>query len=128
MVVVGEQPLERGGAEPGGVDVVLRRVRRQAWRIFRAGTEARTAAANGVLLYLSLAEHRAEIIADSGIHGRVDAAAWGEAMAALIAEVRAGDIAGGLAAAVDRIGAVLAAHFPRDPADPNELPDRVIEL
>lgn len=105
-----------------------RRVRAQAWRMFRAGTEARTAAHNGVLLYVSLAEHRAEIVADSGIHGRVDPALWGEAMAAMIGRLREGDVAGGLVAAVERIGGVLADHFPRDPADPNELPDRVIEL
>jgi len=105
-----------------------RRVRAKAMQLFRTGTEKRTVAATGVLLYLSLAEHRAELIADEAIHIRVDADVWGHAMASLIAHVkdlRPGD---GMAAAVGEIGVVLAEHFPRSDDDTNELPDRLIEL
>lgn len=105
-----------------------RRVRRQALALFRAGAEARTVASTGVLLYLSIDEHRAEIIADSAIHSRVDPAIWGDAMAVLIAAVRDGRPADGMADAVARIGVVLAQHFPRSAGDTNELPDRLIEL
>lgn len=105
-----------------------RRVRRRAVQFFKASAEKRTAARVGVLLYLSLAEHRAEIVADEAIVGKVDEALWGEAMVALVDRIRAGDPAGGMAAAVERIGAVLAQHFPKTEADPNELPDRLIEL
>jgi putative membrane protein len=105
-----------------------RRVRRRAIALFRAGTEARTATRTGVLLYLSLAERRAEIVADSAIHARVDAARWGEAMAALIGPVKEGRPGEGIAAAVERIGTVLAEHFPWTGTDPNELADKVIEL
>lgn len=105
-----------------------RRVRRRALALFRAGAEARTVASTGVLLYLSIDEHRAEIIADSAIHSRVDPAIWGEAMAALISAVRDDRPADGMADAVTRIGAVLAEHFPRSEGDTNELPDRLIEL
>lgn len=111
---------------PRGTEV--RRVRRRAIALFRAGTEKRTRGATGVLLYLSLAERRAEIIADAAIHDRVDNAVWGEAMAALITETRAGRPGEGMAAAVTRIGAILAEHFPRSADDTNELPDRLIEL
>lgn len=105
-----------------------RRVRRRAIAMFRAGAEKRTRGATGVLLYLSLAERRAEIIADAAIHDRVDTAIWGDAMAALIVATRDGRPGEGMAAAVTRIGAVLAEHFPRSADDTNELPDRLIEL
>ena len=105
-----------------------RRVRRRAVELFRAGTERRTRGRTGILLYLSLLEHRAEIVADEAIHGKVAPELWGEAMAELIDAVRAGRPSDGMAAAVERIGAVLAEHFPRSATDTNELPDRLIEL
>jgi len=105
-----------------------RRVRRRAVQFFKASAEKRTAARVGVLLYLSLAEHRAEIVADEAIVGKVDDGVWGEAMVALIDRIRAGDPAGGMADAVARIGTVLAQHFPKTESDANELPDRLIEL
>jgi len=97
-------------------------------QFFKASAEKRTAARVGVLLYLSLAEHRAEIVADEAIVGKVDDAVWGEAMVALIDRIRAGDPAAGMADAVAKIGTVLAQHFPKTEADVNELPDRLIEL
>jgi putative membrane protein len=105
-----------------------RRVRRRAVQFFKASAEQRTAARVGVLLYLSLAEHRAEIVADEAIVAKVADDIWGQAMAALVDRIRAGDAAGGMAAAVERIGAVLGEHFPKTARDPNELPDRLIEL
>ena len=105
-----------------------RRVRRRALALFRTAAEKRTRASTGVLLYLSLAEHRAELIADEAIHSRVAPELWGEAMAELIAQVKAGHPGAGMAAAVERVGVVLAEHFPRSAGDTNELPDRLIEL
>jgi putative membrane protein len=104
-----------------------RRVRRRAIMLFRTGTEQRTLTSTGVLLYLSLAEHRAEIVADAAIHAKVDPALWGEAMTVLIAAVREDRPGEGIAAAIAKIGDVLATHFPRGD-DPNELPDRLIIL
>lgn len=105
-----------------------RRVRRRAVQFFKASAEKRTQARVGVLLYLSLAEHRAEIVADESIVARTQDGVWGEAMVALVDRVRDGDPAGGMVAAVERIGAVLAGQFPKTSADANELPDRLIEL
>jgi putative membrane protein len=105
-----------------------RRVRRRAVQFFKASAEKRTVARVGVLLYLSLAEHRAEIVADEAIVAKVKDEVWGEAMVALVDRIRAGDPAGGMAAAVTRIGVVLSEHFPKTSEDPNELPDRLIEL
>jgi putative membrane protein len=104
-----------------------RRVRRRAVDLFRAGTEQRTRGRTGILLYLSLLERRAEIVADEAIHSRVEAEVWGEAMAALVAGVKAGRPGEGMAQAVEKMGEVLAKCLP--PLDnPNELPDRLIEL
>ena len=105
-----------------------RRVHARALALFRTAAEKRTKASTGVLLYLSLAEHRAEIIADESIHSKVSADVWGEAMAALILAVKDGRPGDGLAEAVTQIGKVLAEHFPRSEGDTNELPDRLIEL
>ena len=124
-VALAWRPL-RLALTPGGTKA--RRVRRKAFELFRTSAEKRTVAATGVLLYLSLDEHRAELIADAAIHGRVAEDVWGEAMAALIVAVKDGRPGDGMADAVARIGIVLAEHFPRSEGDVNELPDRVIEL
>ncbi|HEX7873994.1 MAG TPA: hypothetical protein VF475_13850 [Sphingobium sp.] len=105
-----------------------RRVRRRAIALFRTAAEARTVGRTGVLIYLSLDEHRAEIIADEAIAASVDPGEWGEAMDALLAEARAGRIGAGMARAVERVGVVLARHLPRTDGGANELPDRLIEL
>ncbi|MGK6353751.1 TPM domain-containing protein [Sphingomonas sp. DT-207] len=113
-------------ATPGATKT--RRVGRRALALFRTAAEKRTKASTGVLLYLSLAEHRAEIIADESIHSKVAPEVWGEAMAALIAAVKDRRPGDGMAEAVTRIGKVLAEHFPRSDGDTNELPDRLIEI
>jgi putative membrane protein len=105
-----------------------RRVRRRAITIFKAAAERRTSGRTGILIYLSLAERRAEIVADEAILKVTDEHTWGEAMTALIAEVREGRPADGIVAAIERVGAVLAEHFPRSADDTNEIPDALIEL
>lgn len=105
-----------------------RRVRARAITCFKVGAERRTHGRTGILIYLSLAEHRAEIVADEAIADKVDGAVWGDAMAAMLTEIRNGRIADGLCAAIERVGAVLAEHFPRDADDRNELPDRLIRV
>lgn len=126
MLLILRAPGLRLALTPPGTKT--RRVRARALELFRAGTERRTHGRTGILLYLSLAEHRAEIVADEAIHSRVTPELWGEAMAELVGHVKTGHIGEGMAAAVTRIGAVLAEHLPRSAADSNELPDRLIEL
>lgn len=105
-----------------------RRVRRRAIAIFKAAAERRTAGRTGVLIYLSMAERRAEIIGDEAITSVTTPETWGEAMAALLAEVKQGRVADGIVAAIEPVGAVLAEHFARSPDDRNEIPDALIEL
>jgi putative membrane protein len=105
-----------------------RRVGRRALEIFRIAAEKKTHGRTGVLLYLSLLEHRAEIIADEAIHSKVTPEVWGEAMEALVDKVKEGRPGEGMALAVDRIGEVLATVLPKSLDDPNQIPDRLIEI
>lgn len=105
-----------------------RRVRMRAITLFKVAAEARTAGRTGILIYLSLGEHMAEIIADEAIHHKVPATAWGDAMIAMTTQVREGRIADGMIAAVAQVGTILSAHLPRADDDVNELPDRLIQL
>jgi putative membrane protein len=78
----------------------------------------------GVLIFVSLAEHYARIVADEGIAQKVPSAEWQAAIDALTAHMHEGRMAAGFIAAIERCGAVLAAHAPPD-GSPNVLPDRL---
>ena len=119
------QPL-RFALIPGPTKTI--RVHNQAVRQFKVGAERRTTGRTGVLIYLSMREHRAEIVADESIAAKVPAEVWGEAMADMLSHIRKGRIAEGLAAGIRDVGFVLSEHFPRGADDENELPDRLIEV
>jgi putative membrane protein len=85
---------------------------------------AHTKNRSGVLIFVSLAERYARIIADDGIAEKVHASEWQAAIDALVGHMRDGRIAEGFSAAIERCGAVLAAHAPSD-GSANELPDRL---
>ena len=87
-------------------------------------TEART----GALVFVSLAERHAEVVADAGIAAQVDQAEWDAVIAALVGEIRGGRLAEGLVAAIAGVGAVLVRHFPSNASDRNELPNEVVLL
>src|SRR5580692_7303830 len=78
----------------------------------------------GILIFVSLAEHYARIIADDGIAQKVHNAEWQAAIDVLTAHMRDSRIAAGFIAAIERCSAVLAAHAPPD-GSPNALPDRL---
>ncbi len=87
-------------------------------------TEKRT----GVLIFVSLGERYAEILADAGIDAKVDQAFWNDIVAALTESARKDELAEGYIAAVNTIGAELALHFPKDGDDRNELDDHLVEI
>jgi uncharacterized membrane protein len=80
---------------------------------------------NGVLIYLLLAEHAIEIVADRGIDRHVDAAEWAAMAARMASAFREGRFEDGLTQALEEVSALLVAHFPRAEGEPerNELPD-----
>jgi len=80
---------------------------------------------NGVLIYLLLAEHAIEVVADRGLSRHVDAAQWRAITATMAAAFAAGRFEAGLNQAVDAVDELLRRHFPLAPGEinPNELPD-----
>ena len=81
---------------------------------------------NGVLIYLLLAEHAIEIVADRGLARHVPQAHWQEIVGRMGGAFRAGRYEEGLAQAVDEVSVLLERHFPlaQGAANPNELPDQ----
>lgn len=107
-----------------------RRARRVA--AHRAATEqfvirgvARKKDRCGILIFVSLAEHYARIIADEGIAARVPQSDWQAAVDALIVHMRSGRIADGFLAAISACEVVLTTHFPKTGPGRDELPDRI---
>ena len=81
---------------------------------------------NGVLLYLLLADHDVEIVADRGFNGKVSAAEWEDVCRAMEAQLRAGRHEAAVLEGIGRIAALIARSYPA--ADRNELPDRAVRL
>ncbi len=98
----------------------------QALLEFHANGLAETEAATGVLLFVSLLEHRVVVLGDSGIDAVVPAETWRRVTDVTLRAVARGDVAGGLVAGVEAAGDVLAEHFPWVEGDRNELPDRLV--
>jgi putative membrane protein len=88
----------------------------------------RTAGRTGVLIFVSLTERYAEVIADVGIGSRVDPLLWEDTIRDLTAHARQEKLADGFVQAIGSVGAVLAEHFPLSPGNENELDDHLIEI
>jgi putative membrane protein len=104
------------------------RAHEAAGREFMSRGLTRTREKTGVLIYIALAEHHAEILADTGIADRVDPQVWREIIAGLTAAIKDGRIGDGLVAAVQQAGAILSEHAPPRFDDADELPNKVILL
>ena len=86
----------------------------------------KTQAATGVLLFVSLFEHRVIVLADEGIDAKVDEGQWKQVDEAILSGIVGGSLRDGLIEGIGRCGEVLAEHFPWEEGDRNELPDRLI--
>jgi uncharacterized membrane protein len=82
----------------------------------------------GVLVYLLLAEHAIEIVADRGVAAVVAEAEWQAPIDRIRSGFVDGDPAGGLVAAIDAIATLLEARLPALAANPNERADRPVRL
>ena len=83
---------------------------------------------SGVLVYVLLADKAVEIVADRGINSKISQETWQVICRAMEAEFRAGRFEEGAIAGINAIGDLLAQHFPRGSAGPNELPDQPVVL
>jgi hypothetical protein len=83
-----------------------------------------TAANNGVLIYVLLADHAVEIVADRAIAARVSQPEWDAVCRLMEEHFRAGRFAEGAVAGVRGVGRLLTQHFGRTGGDADELPNR----
>lgn len=106
--------------------------RKQAARLAREQFYAQqlhnTRDRTGVLLFVSVAEHYVEILADEGINSKVGPGTWDTIVGNFVVQLRAGRIAPGFLEAVAACAAILAEHSPAQVENPDELPNRLIEL
>ena len=89
-----------------------------------------TAANNGVLIYLLLADQRIEIVADRGLAPHVSAEQWRGVCMLMEERLRAGEYVDAVVAGIEAAGDLLAVHFPQEPGTPDEdeLPDQPVFL
>jgi len=114
-------PLRRWLA---GGELIELRTRRRAAAAFLEQEVFKTRDRTGILLFLSLFERRVVVVADSGIHAKVEEGEWDAIVARIVAGIRRGDPAAALAAAVRDCGELLARHgLPRPAERGNELAD-----
>ena len=93
---------------------------------FRKGLY-RTQDANGVLLFISIFEHKVWLLADKGIHEKVPQEDWNQLVDRITRGIRSGQGAEAICKAIQSIGGLLQAHFPIKPGDTNELTNLIIE-
>ena len=80
----------------------------------------------GILILVSLLEHRVEVLADRGINAKVEAATWQEISKILVDGLKSNRACDAFCKAIARCGEILATHFPRQPDDKDELPDSLV--
>ncbi|GGB03054.1 hypothetical protein GCM10011491_33960 [Brucella endophytica] len=87
-----------------------------------------TSQRTGVLLFVSLAERYAEVIADAGINAKVQQKDWNNIVSLLTKHASRAEVADGFVATIEKSGKLLARHFPATGDNPNELADHLVEL
>jgi len=108
--------------------VKAERVHDAAMQQFIAKGLHQTQGRTGVLLFVALAEHRAEVIADEGIYVAAPHQVWDEVTGLLTGGARRGQLGDGFVAAIERTGQILAEHVPPVGDNPNEQPDELTVL
>jgi putative membrane protein len=93
---------------------------------FYLASGKKTKGGTAVLIFVSLMEHRAVVIADDGISSKLPPHIWNEVVGLVLAKVKKRDLAGGLIDAVHRCGELLGPYFPPEAINENELADQVI--
>lgn len=102
--------------------------RRRAVEQFMVQNLHTTKGRTGILIFVSVAERHAEILADTGIDAKVPEGTWQKIVDRLTSEIGQGRAADGFVHAIKSTGEHLAQHFPPGTNDPNELPDHLIVL
>jgi uncharacterized membrane protein len=82
---------------------------------------------NAVLIYIAPRSRNFAIIGDVGVHSQCGDNFWRDTATVMESHLKQNRFTDAVVAAVEEVGSVLAAHFPRQPDDRNELPDDVIQ-
>ena len=85
-----------------------------------------TRAHTGILIFVSLLEHRAIVLADRGINEKVALGTWDEVVHILTGGLKSGNACDAFCRAIERCGAILAQHFPRSADDVDELANKLV--
>jgi len=99
-------------------DAAAERLAREEFAALVAG---RTTGGTGVLVFIALAEHHAEIMPEPALAARVTQATWQRIMDELIAELKAGRVVEGIGSAVIACGVAAAEVFPAGADDRDEI-------
>jgi len=105
-----------------------RTARERAIEVFSELRVWDTESNNGVLIYLLLADHDVEIVADRGVHARLGQAVWEDICLEMEKAFRAGKFEQGVLAGIRSVGRHLVSHYPSSGVKQNELPDRPVLL
>ena len=109
-------------------DVARKCVHARAVEQFLVQNLHTTAGRTGVLIYVSLAERRAQIVADKLLAAKVPHDSWKTIIDALTVDLAQDEPTRGFVTAIEACGRLLAQHFPPGSADTNEFPNHLIVL
>ena len=98
---------------------------KKATKIFQELKMHKTDLRNGVLIYLSISDHKFAIIGDKGIHEKVGDDFWNETKELMLSFFKKNQISEGLVVGIKKAGEILATHFPKSDYDKNELSNEI---
>ena len=101
------------------------RVRQRALAAFVSEEVFRTRDRTGILIFLSLFEHRVVVLGDTAINASVEPAQWTAVVDGIAAGIRAGRPGEALAEGIRRCAQLLSARVARAADDTDELSDRL---
>lgn len=96
-----------------------------AQRQFEKLGMTRTKHRNGVLIFIAPHTHKFAIVGDAGIHEKCGDAFWKEISQLMTDRLKRAEWTQAVVEAIERVGETLARHFPREPGDVNELPNKI---
>jgi putative membrane protein len=101
---------------------VLTRAELELSRVHLTETKART----GILIFISLLEHKCVVLADKGISDKLPPETWQKVVNAVVTGIKKGRMGEGLIDGIRLCGEILAKHLPPEPNNPNEICNRPI--
>ena len=109
-----------------GSEVVSTEVHEKAMSLFIENNLHHTKDRNGILIMVSLLEHRVEIVADKGINDKMKEGSWDEIVAKLISSIKKDELVDGICMAIRMCSDQLAENFPAKEENPNELSNKLV--